>query len=661
MTVVDVDGVRLAIDYGAVATKAILTWPDGQWTVLQFDGFALLPSAVAVDGNGGLLTGAQAWREAGLHPQRMLASPKRHVRDGAVDVEGHSVEVLDLVAATLRRVGQEAARLAGRPVAELRLVVPAGWGPQRRTAMRTACHRAGLPPPDLIEAPVAVAQHLLATGAAIAFGAPVLICDHGADLETTLLRRTGVGFDVLATLTDPVAGGDRLDRDLAAQLAAWTRPQADAPGDSGAHLPPPDPLLVANARAAKEALTTHPSIAVPVPGHAPILLSASQLHDLAAPVQTQGATTARATLEAVEDVTAQQLAGVYLVGGGAHVPGADGPVGEQLGRPAHVVADPQFAAVRGAAAVIGASQPGSSSAPEGTLRPLLRTLALLVAGFGSLALVAHAYLSARLERQPGLYDPHAYVRANWGELALASVFALITCLAAATVVAANLPPSGAPPLAPAAGGQIGTALLIAVAVSLSIGGVYGIAGSVYFGLPVGPFLRWTLVPQIPIAAAAILAAGVSTRLRRPPPNGWDAWLAFPVSSLVAAAAGTILIQVSLSAPRYPWDETLMNLAGRGGGLLLGIGAALAATRPIYRVVIAAPLGVFAAAIVSWAATGMLAVIYIAAVTLWWAQCIWRLVRAPAGDPPVALRSSPPGHTDPPSAVPGSDVRVGRTS
>jgi hypothetical protein len=121
---------------------------------------------------------------------------------------------------------------------------------------------------------------------------------------------------------------------------------------------------------------------------------------------------------------------------------------------------------------------------------------------------------------------------------------------------------------------------------------------------------------------------------------------------VAAAAGTILVQVSLSAPRYPWDETLMNLAGRGGGLMLGIGAALVATRPIHRVIIAAPLGVFAAAIVSGAATGMLAVIYVAAVTLWWAQCIWRLVRSPAGYPPVALATGRPDRSRPPAAVNG---------
>jgi hypothetical protein len=50
------------------------------------------------------------------------------------------------------------------------------------------------------------------------------------------------------------------------------------------------------------------------------------------------------------------------------------------------------------------------------------------------------------------------------------------------------------------------------------------------------------------------------------------------------------------------------------------------------VIVAAPLGVFAAAIVSWPATGVLAIIYVAAVTGWWLQQVWRLVRTPGRQP-----------------------------
>jgi hypothetical protein len=629
MTGVDVNGTRLTIDYGTVTTKAILTWPDGRWTGLLFDGSPHLPSAVDVGADGTMVAGAAAWRHAAGEPQRVQPAPKRYIRDGTVEVGGRVVEVLDLVAATLRRVAQEAERLAGHRVGELRLVVPAGWGPRRRTALRAAAHRADLPPPELVEAPVAVAQHLVATGTAVPLGASVLICDYGADLETTLLRRTAGGFDVLATLTDPHAGGDQLDRDLAGQLAGWAARRTE-PGQAGGAAAEPDPVLLRRARAAKEALSANDSVTVPVPPYPPVVLTTEELSAAAAPVLERAAATARQTLAAIEDADAQHPAAVYLVGGGAHLPAAARLLGERLGTAAAAHADPQFAAVRGAAhAGADPATPAATAATESTLRPVMRSVALLVPGFGSLALVGHTYVSARLERQPGLYDPNAYVRANWGELALASVFALITCLAAATVLAANIPAtmrvSGR---AAGPGAPIGTGLLVAVATGLSIAGLYAIAGSVYFGLPIDPFLRWTLLPQLPVAVAAVTAAVISARLRRPPPQGWDAWLAFPISSLLTAGAGAILVQISMSAPRYPWDETLMNLAGRGGGLLLGIGAALVATRAVYRVVIAAPLGIFTAAIVSWPATGMLAFIYVVAVTTWWVQCIWKLVQGP---------------------------------
>lgn len=39
---------------------------------------------------------------------------------------------------------------------------------------------------------------------------------------------------------------------------------------------------------------------------------------------------------------------------------------------------------------------------------------------------------------------------------------------------------------------------------------------------------------------------------------------------------------------------------------------------------------------------MLAVIYIVAVTMWWAQCIWKLVRTPPGYPQGRLAAVPPG-------------------
>jgi hypothetical protein len=162
-----------------------------------------------------------------------------------------------------------------------------------------------------------------------------------------------------------------------------------------------------------------------------------------------------------------------------------------------------------------------------------------------------------------------------------------------------------------------------------VAGLYAVGGSVYFDLPNGPFLRWALLPILPIAAAVTVTAVLAARSGRVPLEGWHAWLNFPVGSVLSAAAGMLLIQVSMTAKVYPTGALLNGLVGRGGALLLGVGAAFALVRPArYRIIVAAPLGVFAAAIVSWPATGVLGVIYVAAVTAWWLQQVWRLVRPP---------------------------------
>src|SRR5690348_16932592 len=105
-------------------------------------------------------TGGRAWQGAATQPDRFIPAPRRSPEQ-QMTVAGTEVESLDLVATTPRRVADEAQRTAAFPIEDVRLVVPAGWGPRRRTWMRHAAHRAGLPQPRLVEAPVAVAQHLV--------------------------------------------------------------------------------------------------------------------------------------------------------------------------------------------------------------------------------------------------------------------------------------------------------------------------------------------------------------------------------------------------------------------------------------------------------------------------------------------------------------------
>ena len=127
---------RLGIDYGSVATRAVLTWPDGRWLGLLFDGSAQLPSGVYLDTDATIRTGAQALHAGGADPTRYVAHPKRHLHQPTVAIAGHQVEVVDLIAATLRRISEEAIQVGGQPADELTLTVPASWGPRRRDSRR---------------------------------------------------------------------------------------------------------------------------------------------------------------------------------------------------------------------------------------------------------------------------------------------------------------------------------------------------------------------------------------------------------------------------------------------------------------------------------------------------------------------------------------------
>ena len=134
----------------------------------------------------------------------------------------------------LRRVGEEATRVAGQPADEVTLTVPAGWGPARRTVLRRAATRAGLPQPHLIDTPIAVSNHLTAAGIAIPAGTALLVCDVGAGrLEATVLTRTSGGFEVHSTVDTADAAGLVLDAALADHVAtlaaALTAPPTDAP------------------------------------------------------------------------------------------------------------------------------------------------------------------------------------------------------------------------------------------------------------------------------------------------------------------------------------------------------------------------------------------------------------------------------------------------
>lgn len=614
---------RLAIDWGSASTTAVLAWPDGTWSPLTFGVESALSSAVFLSEDGGVITGQLAWQAAAGRPERFIPSP-RHSIEQQVALPGGEVDAVDLVAATLRQVAERAGAVAGGEIEDVRLVVPAGWGPRRRTWLRHAAHRAGLPQPRLVEAPVAVATRLLASGVQLPVGSYVVVCDVGGGAEVSVLRRGPAGFEVLATLSDASAGGSAVDDALIGALSGGepNAPVPDGPASDGARW-----VLLASARAAKHALGEHPAVTVTVPGGPAVVVNGSVLEQAARPVAQRVAQLAVEAVAAAE-VDPAEVAGLYVVGGMADVPAVAEALAERVGVAPVVLADPAMAAVCGAADAGAASVRVGAEVVESPVPPVRRAVAITVPGFASLALVAQFLLTAQWN---GWYL-HRWALLNWGELAMAAVFALVAALGAGTVIASVL--AARPGEAPAsAGGQVGTGILASMSLGVAVAGLYAVVGSVYIGQEVGSFLRWALLPIAPVVVVATVMAVVAARQWRQPVGGWSQVLAFPTGSVVCAAAGMALIQYSLTAERWPDLVLWIDAAGRVGGLLLGVGVVMAVvSTPLLRLILAAPVGVISAAIVSQAASGILGIIYATAVAVWWARQVWARVIRPARPP-----------------------------
>ncbi|MCW6004281.1 Hsp70 family protein [Micromonospora sp. CPCC 205371] len=621
---------RLAVDYGSVSTAAVLAWPGG-WLPLRWDGWPWLSSSVHVSPDGQVATGQQALLAAAAAPEGFEPSPLRRAGEDSLTLAGVQVPVADLVAATLRRVLDEAVRVAGGPVDDVRLVVPAAWGPRRGMWLRQAARRAGLADVRLVPAPVAVADHLAASGVQLPVGSYLVVCDLGGGVEASVLRRGPAGFEVLSTLDDRDAGGQRIDELLAARLDGQPSPDGQDPGVRWE--------LMSAARAAKETLSAQPTATIGLPApRPPMVLPASQLFSVAQPVlERAGVLTVEAI--AAAELAPEQVGGVFLAGGGAAMPPAASVIGEAVGRPVTVVSEP-------AAAVLGAAQasgPAAGSLEAAALDagpplpPLRRLASLAVSGVGSvLVLVQFLLVENRYRTQwnyPIWDDRFAsggafQVRLNWGALAMASTMALLACLCAAALLASVLPlqpDSGRQ--AGSDGVQMGGGLLVAAGMGMAISALYAVAGSVYMTAPYNPYLRWALLPQLPLVAVVVVVALLAARWGRRPSAGWHGWLRFPIASIIPGATGMILVEYM----HWNWYHESLLTQGlyRFGGLLIGVGAACALVQPLlWRIIVAVPLAGFTALITDVTTTGVLAFIWIMAVTVWWAHRLWQLWHRP---------------------------------
>jgi hypothetical protein len=208
------------------------------------------------------------------------------------------------------------------------------------------------------------------------------------------------------------------------------------------------------------------------------------------------------------------------------------------------------------------------------------------------------------------------------------------CLAAGSLLGALLVQvdqsrAGAPTAGRSSQAPVGRGVLAAAAMGVAVAGMYAVSAALYFKTGLGSPLRWALYPAVGVAVIAVVIAGIAFRRWRVPVQGWDAFLAFPAGAVVAGAAGMVLVQYAMTERRPSSPAVLVPEAGRVGGLLLGVAVAYAVAGVwLLRLLIAVPVAVFMAVIVSSRSTGILAVIVVVAVLWWWVRRLVDLVRSP---------------------------------
>ena len=321
-----VAGLRLGIDFGTSHTVAMMRWPDGRVRPLLFDGSPLLPSAVYADPAGVFRVGRDALHSARLEPARFEPNPKRRIDDGWVLLGDRDVEVVELLAAVLGRVTEEAIRTAGGLPATVTLSCPAAWGAPRRRLLGAAAARAGLGDVGLVEEPVAAATYFASVLGHLAADSTVIVYDFGGGtFDVSIVERTAGGFRTVAVDGRDDIGGIDLDaavvhhvRDLygARDPAAWQRLAAPATAEERRQRR----LLWDDVRAVKERLSRHPSAELHVPGlESDAHVTREEFETLARPLL---ADTARLTADLLNRSGAQRerIAGVFMVGGSSRIP-----------------------------------------------------------------------------------------------------------------------------------------------------------------------------------------------------------------------------------------------------------------------------------------------------------------------------------------------------
>jgi molecular chaperone DnaK (HSP70) len=348
----------LAVDFGTTFTTAAMVVGDTV-TIIELDGSAKIPSAVALDDEGELVVGLASGDEAGWAPDRVERNPKRSLgRTKHLVLDGQPIPVARAVGALLRAIADEGMRRRnGEAPTKLVLTHPVRWSSTRVAELAAAATAVGLPEPVLVSEPVAAAMHYL--DERIVDGDLVAVYDlGGGTFDTAVLRRTDGGFDLAGEPGGNAdLGGERLDDllyGLVGSRLAQSHPELWDEMTTGET--PAGRRQAAevrrDARRAKEALSRQQYFTMHVAAAGSDLrITRPEFEALVAAPLRDTVDELAATIERC-DVEPSDVAAIYLVGGASRTPLVSRLVSERFGDLPATFDDPKSVVVLGAARLV---------------------------------------------------------------------------------------------------------------------------------------------------------------------------------------------------------------------------------------------------------------------------------------------------------------------
>ena len=340
----------IGIDLGTTNSLAAI-WRDGKVCLIPDEsGNYIIPSIVAVDVEGNILTGYAAREEELLAPQRCASNFKRFMgTKKCYDLAGKKFLPEELSALVLKRIKEAAENFLGEEITEAVISVPAYFNNDQRYATKLAAELAGIVCDRIINEPSAAAltvqeEEIFRKTAEEAAEQCLLVFDFGGGtLDVSVVDCFENIVEITAIAGDNHLGGTDFDEAIAAAFCAENNLDWKAFSEKE------KTTLKFESKLCKEALSVQDKVKMLYPQEGKNLSMDLTVEKLFALAPGLFRRMKNLVLQAVSDAGLQltDITQVLLVGGSSRMPAVQIFLSRLFGREICVGGDPDFLVAQG--------------------------------------------------------------------------------------------------------------------------------------------------------------------------------------------------------------------------------------------------------------------------------------------------------------------------